>query len=86
MAAGISIPVTGRVRRLFFGLGLAIPAGKSEIKIPGRPWIAPVFQHEQANIQAHFDQRFGWGFEQLSAGATRITSPDTDITSNWAMA
>ena len=72
--AGFQTTITPKMRRLFFGIGLALRADETEIISPARDWITAVFAAEQENIRQHFEVAFNWGFQVLQAGASRIPS------------
>jgi hypothetical protein len=50
-----TVPVTAKMRRLLFAVGLGI--SKSTIHIPARPHVEPVFRKNQARIEGFVKQR-----------------------------
>jgi hypothetical protein len=50
-----TVPVTAKMRRLIFAVGLGI--SKSSITIPARPHIGPVYRKNQARIAGFCQQR-----------------------------
>jgi hypothetical protein len=55
-----TVPVTAKMRRLIFAVGLGI--SKSTINIPARPHVAPVYRKNQARIQGFCQQRINAAF------------------------
>ena len=47
LQTGFNVPITTRMRRHFFGSGLAIGKGESSINVPGRPLVYPTWQEEK---------------------------------------
>jgi hypothetical protein len=61
-ARGYSVPVTRKMQKLFFALGLPLDGSTRELEIPGRPLIEPVFQAEREAISRNLERKF---FENL---------------------
>jgi hypothetical protein len=49
-AAGFKIPVTGRMRKMMFAAGFPLAKGTTELRVPARPVVRPVFERERGNI------------------------------------
>lgn len=56
-AQGFRVPVTQKSRRWAFGLGFPLKKETSELVIPPRPVIGPVFEQEKARIIANINRR-----------------------------
>jgi hypothetical protein len=57
-ARGYSVPVTRKMQKLFFALGLPVSKDTTELEIPGRPLIEPVFEAERENIARNLERKF----------------------------
>jgi len=55
---GFETPVTPKMRRLFFGLGLGLRKDTSRLKSPARPLIGPVWSAEQGTTAAKIERKF----------------------------
>lgn len=55
-----TVPVTSRMRRLIFAVGLGI--GKSTLHIPARPAVGPVYRKNHARIAGFCQQRTAAAF------------------------
>lgn len=57
LQAGVTTAVTPRVRRAAFALGLPLSKGKTVLKIPARPVVAPLYRHLHAQIIRRIETR-----------------------------
>jgi hypothetical protein len=60
-AVAHTVPVTAKMRRLIFAVGLGIR--KSSLTIPARPHVEPVYRKNEARLQGFVKQRvnLAWG-------------------------
>jgi hypothetical protein len=49
-AEGYSVHITSRMRRMLFAAGMPLQKGTSELKVPARPIVEPVFEQEKDRI------------------------------------
>jgi len=50
-AAGFTIQITSRMRKMLFAVGMPLAKGTMQLKVPGRSVVAPIFIREQMNIR-----------------------------------
>ena len=67
-AMGFSVPVTKRSRRRAFGLGFPLSKEKTQIKIPARPVVGPVFEQEKGAIVQNVNHGVLSNIQSLVAG------------------
>jgi hypothetical protein len=78
-AEGFKISVTTRMRRMLFAAGFPLAKGTTELTVPPRPIVAPIFAREQKNIvqnirlkildniKRYVSGKFKWSGGDLSA-------------------
>lgn len=53
-----SQPITPKMRRYLFAMGIPVPANQSTITAPARPWTGPVYESIKDDIPVHFEKKF----------------------------
>lgn len=75
-AGGYRMPITARMRRLAFAMGMPLAKGKSEIVIPPRPVIKPVFVAEEAKIRRNIQVKIYRSIARYVTGTEKRNWPD----------
>lgn len=66
---GFTTPVTEKMRRWFFALGLPISPATKELKSPPRPLVGPVFSEQKDRIAKNLPKKFFANMQRYMSGA-----------------
>jgi hypothetical protein len=71
-AGGTRIAITPRMRRLAFAMGMPLAKDTSEIKVPARPLVNPIFKKEEKNIRQNLQNKIYANIKRYVTGAEKI--------------
>jgi hypothetical protein len=71
-AGGMRISITPRMRRLAFAMGMPLAKDTSEIKVPARPLVNPIFKKEETNIRKNLQNKIYANIKRYVTGAEKI--------------
>jgi hypothetical protein len=70
-AGGARIAITPRMRRLAFAMGMPLAKDTSEIKVPARPLVNPIFKKEEKNIRQNLQNKIYANVRRYVTGAEK---------------
>ncbi len=70
-AMGFRVPVTSRSRRWAFGLGFPLKKSTTELVIPPRPVIGPVFEQEKNRIVKNINEKTLANIQRYISGGSK---------------